>query len=110
MNPLYIVHYDSTIACLHQIMHYYTCFVRAGVWKAWFLPLLQGESQPAMPKPPPTEHKQQGVVVPYTDEEMEQRKAKYNKAMETWTETVEVHTHYVCYNTLSTYIFLITRI
>jgi hypothetical protein len=65
------------------------------VWKAWFLPLLQGTSQPAEPKPPATVHKQAGVTVPYTDEEMETRNAKYNKAMETWDKTIEVNMPFV---------------
>jgi hypothetical protein len=65
------------------------------VWKAWILPLLQGHSEPAMPKPPATEHKERGVTVPYTDEEMKERIAKYDQAMETWDKTMEVHMNFV---------------
>jgi hypothetical protein len=109
LSFVYMVHYYNTIA-LHTYKYHSIHAACAGVWNAWFLPLMKGQSEPAMPKEPATEHKQQGETVPYTDEEMEARLAKYDKTMEIWNKTIEVHrilcdiTHYQLTFSLITHI------
>jgi uncharacterized protein (DUF342 family) len=65
--------------------------VLAGLWKAWFLPMFRGgEMLPAMPKVPPEVHIHQGEQVPYTDEEIIQRTADYDRRMVVWNKTMKV--------------------
>jgi hypothetical protein len=73
--------------------------VRAGLWKAWLIPMLRGEYQPSMPKVPPEKHMRDRVEVPYTPEEMEERTQNYNNKKEIWNKTMQVQTRTIQKNT-----------
>jgi hypothetical protein len=52
--------------------------------------LFRGEKEPAEPKQPPLEHKVDGVVVPYTPDEMVVRTAAYKVKKTIWDKTMKV--------------------
>ena len=62
----------------------------AGLWKAWFLPLLKGVYNPAMPREPKKTHIHQNVEVPYTPAEVAARAIAHTARMETYTTTMKV--------------------
>lgn len=62
----------------------------AGLWLAWFLPMLRGEMLPKMPSEPPVVHIIAGKQVPYTPEEQEVRTAGHKVKKATWNKTMKV--------------------
>jgi hypothetical protein len=66
------------------------CIMRAGLWKAYFLPMFKGEITPCMPKEPPNVHIRDRKEVPYTPEEMKVRTAAYTYKKATWDKTMKV--------------------
>jgi hypothetical protein len=74
------------IALLHT-----TAVLGAGLWKAWFIPMLRGEYLPTMPKVPPVVHMRNRIEVPYTREEITERTTIYNTKKATWDKTMKVN-------------------
>jgi hypothetical protein len=62
----------------------------AGLWLAWFLPMLRGEMLPKMPSEPPVVHIIAGQQVPYTPEAQEVRTAGHKVKKATWNKTMKV--------------------
>jgi hypothetical protein len=71
----------------HTMM--YPCW-HAGLWKAWFLPLLKGEHAPSVPKEPPVVHTVDRVIVPYTAEEIADRTRGYEEKKRIHAKTMQV--------------------
>lgn len=84
--------YHIVLRHVYYLLHY--CPLNAGLWKAWFLPMMRGEMLPKMPTEPPVLHIRAGETVPYTPEEQAERTAAYKIKKATWDKTMKVI--YVC--------------
>ena len=66
---------------------------RAGLWKAWFMRMFEGELLPKEPAVPPEVHIHKGQQVRYTFAEMAKRNAAYKVKLATWKKSNTVITH-----------------
>jgi hypothetical protein len=63
----------------------------AGLWKAWFMRMMEGELLPKKPAEPSEDHIQAGQKVPYTPAEMVKRTEAYKVKLATWEQSNQVN-------------------